>query len=129
VIKIVRLAQVKGAMLGSMLIDGVPLFWTLEPAWKGNTPHLSCIPEGQYQMRREQSAKYGELYEVLNVPGRDGILCAHVGNTAVDTEGCIVIGRMVGSLEKEPAVLRSKEAVELFRQMLRPTELLLVTRA
>lgn len=58
---------------------------TIEP------PSPKCIPTGPYMMRWLGHPIHGRCYEVVNVPGRTGILW-HKGNTIADTEGCIIPG-------------------------------------
>lgn len=76
------------------------LCWTLEDvvreipgqpvtAWKikGRT----AIPRGTYPMCVTRSNRFGvDLPLLLDVPGFDGIRI-HGGNTAADTEGCILV--------------------------------------
>lgn len=70
-----------------------------EPKVYGKT----AIPYGRYKItldiqspRFSKSPKYkfcnGYLPRLLNVPGFDGILI-HIGNTAEDSHGCILVGR------------------------------------
>lgn len=55
---------------------------------KGNT----CIPFGKYKIIVNLSPKFKrELPRLLNVPSFEGVLI-HRGNTAKDTEGCILVG-------------------------------------
>lgn len=84
---------------GILFHYGTPLWTTLEPPNKHNVPFLSCIPEGVYKCRRQESISIGHkqpvvypmIYEVLGVPGRSGIYI-HRGNYKEDTQGCILIG-------------------------------------
>ena len=48
-----------------------------------------------------------ETFRVQNVPGRSGILF-HVGNTAEDTEGCILLGLKLGQAINIPGIAESK---------------------
>lgn len=86
---------------------------TLELPWKGNQRRISCIPDGEYSCQITKGRKTSggmfvpTTYEVLNVPDRSGILF-HVGNTASDSEGCILIGEKFGVLTGKPAILESR---------------------
>lgn len=66
-------------------------FDCLELPWKNNQRNISCIPEGTYQVKKRKSSKFGEHFQVLNVPGRSYILI-HKGNYYTDIRGCILPG-------------------------------------
>ena len=64
---------------------------------------ITAIPTGRYRVTLAvQSPKFskraiyqfcnGYLPRLINVPGYDGVLI-HIGNTARDTEGCLLVGR------------------------------------
>ena len=74
---------------------------------KGET----AIPAGTYQVIISHSNRFKrELPLLLNVPGFEGIRI-HPGDTAEDTEGCILPGKRIG----ENCVLDSRTAFnELF---------------
>ncbi len=86
-----RVSEHDGETYGVLMLNGRPRFVTLEEAWKDNKPNISCIPVGNYLCSAYQSARFGSTYIVDNVPGRSGILF-HPGNTALDTQGCILVG-------------------------------------
>ena len=97
---------------GSLYIDGVWCCWTLEDvvrevegqpvtAWK--IPGRTAIPAGRYRIDLTPSHRFGRVLPILvDVPGFAGVRL-HPGNTAEDTEGCIlpgsgrVAGRVTGS--------------------------------
>lgn len=66
----------------------------------------TCVPSGSYRVRVSFSPRFRRwMPEVLEVPGFSGIRL-HGGNTAADTEGCLIIAarrlqreRVQGSLE------------------------------
>jgi hypothetical protein len=64
---------------------------TLEPPNLGNQHNISCIPEGQYTVTKENNPEKGMCFRVNNVPNRDGILI-HKGNFTKETRGCIICG-------------------------------------
>lgn len=68
------------------LPDGKELF-TLERPWLNNTPFVSCIPEGLYIARRNQTGKH-QWYELLDVPERTFIEI-HTATRVNHLEGCI----------------------------------------
>jgi len=57
----------------------------------------SAIPYGTYKVLRTFSQRFSKYtWELQNVPGFAGIRI-HAGNTAKDTEGCILLGRHIGT--------------------------------
>lgn len=79
--------------LGELYVDGMFQCFTLEDTCrrvkeKGKT----AIPSGRYQVIINDSARFKrKLPRLLNVPNYEGILI-HPGNTADDTDGCILVG-------------------------------------
>lgn len=55
----------------------------------------TAIPKGRYEVAMTWSNKYGKIMpQVLDVPAYQGIRI-HSGNTAADTEGCILVGETI----------------------------------
>lgn len=87
--------------IGTLAIDGVPNCFTLEDvvrevdgqpveAWK--VPGKTAIPRGTYEVKVTPSARFKRRLPLLvGVPGFEGIRI-HPGNTAADTEGCLLVG-------------------------------------
>lgn len=92
---------------GLMYVDNELECMTLELPRKDGL-HGSCIPNGIFKVVLSHSPKFSDdvkfvalckklkceslMPEVLNVPKRDEIRI-HWGNTAADTEGCILVGK------------------------------------
>lgn len=112
-LRLVRVAEHKDATLGVLCLDGHPMFVTLEDKWRDNERNVSCIPKGSYIVALHKSPKFGKCYQVVNVPNRSDILI-HAGNTHVDTQGCILLGMMYGSMGTANAILSSRTAVTAF---------------
>jgi len=102
---------------GSMVFLDEPICNTLEPYHRDNASNVSCIPAGQYLCKRVKSPTYGNTFEVTGVQGRSSILI-HYGNTAKNTQGCIVLGEEFGRLKGDTAVLSSKRAFQEFMSLL-----------
>lgn len=113
--KLTRVAETPHGTFGVLLDGGLPFCLTLERPWLDNQKEVSCIPTGSYVCRRlkPESPKFGNTFEVCDVPGRSAILF-HKGNIMEDTHGCIVVGEMFEPLREIPAVLSSGKAMQEF---------------
>lgn len=89
--------------IGELSIDGERFCWVCEDAVRGDgvattvdqwkIKGKTAIPYGSYQVIVTMSARFGKLLPLLvDVPGFEGIRI-HPGNTAADTEGCLLPGR------------------------------------
>lgn len=103
-----RIARREGYTIGRLYIDGEYFCDTLEDKVRDLTKEAkvygkTAIPEGTYEVTlRVQSPRFsqkrqydfckGYLPRLLNVPQFEGVLI-HVGNTASDTDGCILVGK------------------------------------
>ena len=79
--------------IGRLLIDGVFQCWTLEDVVRpAKIAHETAIPAGTYKVIITESARFKRRLPLLvGVPGFDGIRI-HPGNSAADTDGCILVG-------------------------------------
>lgn len=122
-LKLKRIARRSGYTIGHLYIDGEYFCDTLEDKDRGLRQDYSvevnrklkkagetAIPTGRYQVtlsvkspRFSQKEAYrfcnGYLPRLINVPAFDGVLI-HIGNTAKDSAGCILVGynRAVGKV-------------------------------
>ena len=97
-LKLLRKYKKPTYTIGTLSVDGAYLCDTLEDRVrdlvterkvKGNT----AIPVGRYRVILNWSPRFGKpLPLLLDVPHFEGIRI-HAGNTAKDTEGCILVGR------------------------------------
>lgn len=85
------LERVYGAVAthGRLTYKGLFVCYTLELPWVGNQKQLSCIPEGQYVLKRRYSERFKEHLEVLDVPNRTLILFHPANNAQRELQGCI----------------------------------------
>lgn len=116
-----RIFEKNGASIGTLVVKRgavtyAPL-WTLELPWRGNQPNVSCIPQGLYDVVPHgwngEAVKYKQVYRVLDVPDRSGILF-HAGNIPADTQGCILVG--LGLSKADGHIVESRAAVEQLRK-------------
>ena len=80
-------------------LEGAYFCDTLEPTWRDyangayKVKGRSAIPEGRYAVVISYSPKFKQWLPILlGVPKFEGIRI-HAGNTAKDTEGCILVGQ------------------------------------
>ena len=111
-----RIARKDTYTIGRLYVDGEYFCDTIEDKDRGLSQDLpltinkrlkkqgmTAIPVGRYRItldvrspRFSQKAAYksinGKLPRLINVPAFEGVLI-HIGNTAKDTEGCILVGQ------------------------------------
>jgi len=82
--------------VGELFVNDVHECWTLEDVVRINGPKIfgeTAIPAGTYDVDITPSAKFGrDLPLLMHVQNYEGIRI-HVGNTAKDTLGCILVGQ------------------------------------
>ena len=90
---------------------------TLELPWLGNAHSVSCIPAGTYPAHRYLSPKRGyEVFMLDDVPLRSSIEL-HIGNTAHDTDGCVLLGTAAGLLNGQRGITGSGDAFRKFMNL------------
>ena len=144
-----RIAKKPTYSIGKLYIDGQYFCDTIEDTDRKLTQNMSiqqiqkikisnktAIPTGTYKITLNQVSprfggkdfykKYadgGKLPRLQNVPGFEGVLI-HVGNTAEDSSGCILVGK-----NKEIGkVLDSKNTfINLYRKLKSSTDNITIT--
>lgn len=113
IIKVERKWKKAGYTIGVLSIDGKRICDTLEPTDRGLRGSMSrgeirekkiygktAILTGRYEVKMGMSVKFkARRPRIVGVKGFEGILI-HEGNTAKDTQGCILVGdnREVGKV-------------------------------
>lgn len=87
--------------LGELYINGEFMMYTVEdtvrevqgvPVSDWKIPHVTAIPHGEYNVTMSMSNRFKKIMpELHDVVGFAGVRI-HAGNTAEDTEGCIIVG-------------------------------------
>lgn len=127
-----RLPSTDEGTFGILVCD-YHAWWTAELPWKNNEQKISCIPQGEYKCIVRHSPKFGKVYWLQNVEDRSYILI-HSGNYSGDiskgykshVEGCILLGKKIGKLAGQQAVLISKPAIREFMDFLEYKDFTLV---
>jgi len=96
--------------------------------WRDNMRNVSAIPPGTYRIRLHKCEKHGQSFLIENVPGRSNVEI-HIGNWVgakdkglkSDSLGCPLLGRSVGILEGQLAVLQSSVAFKEWVDRFGPT--------
>ena len=136
-----RIARRETYTIGHLYVDGSYVCDTCEDKDRGLTKSMSqaviraikrkgvtAIPTGRYRVTLDvrspkfSNKKYernygfcdGYLPRLINVPGYEGVLI-HIGNTAKDTDGCILVGRNT----KVGKVLESRATFVKLYEMIR----------
>ncbi len=99
-----RIALRETYTIGRLLVDGKYFCDTLEPTVRDvnrngifdgderKVPSLTAIPYGHYKVTLTMSPRFGRMLPLLHdVPQFAGVRI-HSGNTAADTQGCILVG-------------------------------------
>jgi hypothetical protein len=131
-LRVVREPTIAGCTFGALYINDRWQCWTLEDAirepaghvgpwtadgvkeWKA--PGQTAIPAGTYAVRMTLSQRFQQvLPEIVDVAGFAGVRL-HAGNTAADTEGCL----LVGMIRSETSLIESRMALgDVIRRLLR----------
>lgn len=101
--------------IGELSVDSQFECYTLEDKVRPvKIAGKTAIPAGRYEIVINQSQRFGRLLPLfLNVPNFEGVRI-HPGNTAADTEGCILVGRT----KKDNSIGESRSAFDaLFQKM------------
>lgn len=108
---------------GILRLPNKEIFWTVECPWLNNTPNVSCIPEGLYQLTKDTYKDRYDNYRILNPPPGRFAIELHRALSARDLKGCIGVGWELGD---DWNIVSSEDAFTAFMDGLegRETELL-----
>ena len=117
-VSITRTESDDSGTFGNLRTDSGFECYSGELPWKNNAPLISCIPSGIYKVEKRKSEKHGICYGIISVPGRSDIEF-HKGNFCgdehkglkSDVEGCIILGRAIGEIAGQKAIISSSDAL------------------
>ncbi len=135
-VKLKRIARRDTYTIGHLYVDGVYVCDTVEDRDRGLRQDLpvsvnismkrkgiTAIPTGRYRLTLEvkspKFSKYksyewcqGFLPRLINVPAFEGVLI-HAGNSAYDSEGCLLVGenKVVGKVINSMVTLKKLYAI------------------
>lgn len=118
------------------LVVGWKAWFTGELPWRDNASDLSCIPVGEYPCRMTFSPRFRvQMYLVDKTPDRVGVRI-HPANLMGDVtkgfksqlHGCIALGKKLGYIDGQKAVLVSRPAVREFEAALEGKPFILEVR-
>lgn len=102
---------------GTLFINGQEICKTIELPWNHNQRRISCIPEGNYQIRKRFSHKFKWHLELLNVKNRSLILIHPANHAMKELNGCIA---PVSEITGEGQGSRSRLAFDKLKDMVFP---------
>ena len=111
---------------GVWIINSQVFCVTLEPRDEENKVNLSSIPVQQYICKRVQSPKYGEVFQIMDVPERTHVLI-HWLNFDDQTKACVGLGKSFGWLGNRKCILNSKEAFNNFMDVMKGIDKFILT--
>ena len=74
---------------GKLECNGKSICNTIELPWRKNEKRVSCIPEGNYFIRKRYSNKFKLHIEIIGVENRSFILFHPANNALQELNGCI----------------------------------------
>lgn len=117
-VRLIRVEESPQGTFGVLVVCSQVFCVTLEPSDWLNERNVSSIPAQQYRCIKIQSPRFGETFEIVDVPNRSHVLF-HAGNIIEHTKGCIILGQYFGKLSSDRAVLNSGKTFKEFMKIMR----------
>lgn len=116
---------------GKLEWEGRFICYTIELPWKNNETKVSCIPEGEYFIRKRYSKKFRWHIEITDVENRSFILFHPANNAKRELNGCIApVMKLSGpglGLESRQAFIKLKSLV--YKSLEREEKVLLIVKS
>lgn len=122
-VEVIRKSDDGVQTLGDLSVfDGSELLFsckTLELTYRDNEKNISCIPVGEYKVKKRWSNKYKDHFHILDVPNRTFILI-HPANYYTQLRGCIAVGANHADINSDDYkdVVSSKETMDILLAIL-----------
>jgi len=127
---------------GFFILDDGTKFACGELPWRGDQTDISCLPPAPGETSESYTAvwalsqKHGWCYHIQGDPRRKNIEI-HSANWMGDAskglqcqlEGCLALGRALGMLEGQKAVLQSQDAIRAFHENMNGVSFQLIVNA
>lgn len=119
-----RTTKTDQSTIGTLSVNGVFECYTLEDVERDTKVFgETAIPKGTYEVVLTQSPRFKRVLPLLvGVPNYSGVRI-HPGNTAKDTEGCILVGTSQGKDFIGASVLAFNE---LFKKLQSATDKIMI---
>ncbi|MFV8388736.1 DUF5675 family protein [Flavobacterium sp. LB1P71] len=116
---------------GRLECDGKFICYTIELPWNHNEKMVSCIPEGNYLLKKRYSRKFQWHIELVAVTNRSFILLHPANNALNQLNGCIApVTKLSGSglgLQSKQAFIKVKNLV--YKALFREESVLLIVQS
>jgi hypothetical protein len=119
-LELIRYGNTPKGVFGEITILGKK-YQTVEKPYINNEPFISSVPAGEYRLVPHPSKRHGKTWALVNedlgvyqwdVPeAKRYAILIHVANRPRELEGCIGIGRELGAIGQDWAVLNSRNSI------------------
>ena len=121
----------KGATLGNLSDEGGDIScFILERAWEDNTPRVSCVPAGEYELIPHSGTKYQETWALLgrtvgvsaHPEVQRSTILLHAANYHYQLSGCLAPGyqahMLAWGIPPTVGVFQSRPAMDEIKKVL-----------
>lgn len=138
ILRLDRYGSTPRGTFGELRVSGYSnTFYTVEKPWQDNEPFMSCVPEGEYDLRwlpttTQVPPSWGGHSWYLSGAtvgvhtGHRTRCCLHIANVADNVEGCVGVGQRLGVVSGQWAVLSSADALTQLLGLVGPEDARLV---
>jgi len=88
-IELVRINTGSTGTNSKLLIDGKLICFAIELKWHNNQRNISCIPNGEYTLKKYSSLRHPSTFEVVGIKNRSKILFHTANKASTELQGCI----------------------------------------